>query len=83
MKSREQMLFEAQKRQADIKRKTVKLGVTRCGNVKTSFARCTSEYLEGMGFFVKGSDRKPSKECFTDKKLDKQVIQIDVRKKAE
>lgn len=82
MKTQQQMVFEAQMREAEIKRKTAKLGVTRCGNVKTSFARCTPEYLEGMGFFVKGSDRKPSKAGMCEKRLNKDIVQIDVKKKA-
>jgi hypothetical protein len=81
MKSKNQRIFEAQKRQKEIAQKNAKMGVTRCGNVKTSFARCTSEYLEGHGFFKKDSDRKPSKDAWCKKTLDKNVTVIDVRKK--
>lgn len=81
MKSREQCIAEAKLRQADIARKNAKMTVTRCGNVKTSFGRCAPEYLEGMGFFAKGSDRKPSKSGIVEKRLKKDRIEIDVRKK--
>jgi hypothetical protein len=81
MKTREQLVAEAKFRQQEIARKTKKLGVTKCGNVKTSFGRCTPEYLEGMGFFAKGSDRKPSKSGVSEKRLNKEIVQIDVRKK--
>lgn len=81
MKSREQCIAEAKLRQAEIARKNAKMTVTKCGNVKTSFGRCTPEYLEGMGFFAKGSDRNPSKSGIVEKRLKKDRIEIDVRKK--
>jgi hypothetical protein len=81
MKSSNQRIFEAQKRKEEIARKTKALGITKCGNVKTSFGRCSAEYLEGMGFFVKGSDRKPSKDGMCEKRLPKDKVEIDVRKK--
>lgn len=82
MKTRDQMILEAKLRQLEIARKSKKLGVTKCGNVKTSFGRCAPEYLEGMGFFAKGSDRKPSKYGVAEKRLNKDRIEIDVRKKS-
>lgn len=81
MKSKNQRIFEAQKRKEEIARKTKKLGVTVCGNVKTSFDRCAPEYLEGMGFFTTGNDRKPSKSGMCEKRLKKDIVQIDVRRK--
>jgi hypothetical protein len=81
MKSKNQRIFETQKRREEIAHKTKKMGVTVCGNVKTSFGRCSQEYLEGMGFFTKGSDRKPSKSGMCEKRLKKDIVQIDVRKK--
>lgn len=80
MKSNNQRIFEAQKRKKEIAKKTKKLGITSCGNVKTSFNRCTSEYLENMGFFKKDSDRKPSKDAWCKKTLNKDLIQIDIKK---
>lgn len=81
MKSKLQCQIEAEFRKKEIARKTKALGATRCGNVKTSFGRCSREYLEGMGFFHKGSDRKPSKTAWVEKKLKKDRIEIEVRKK--
>jgi len=83
MKSLEQLKAEAKLRQAEIAKKNAKMTVTKCGNVKSSFGRNSMEFLSGMGFFVKGSDRKPSKDAWIDKKLDKNIISIHVRKKAE
>lgn len=80
-KTKRQMSFEAQKRKEEIDRKTAKLGVTKCGNVKTSFARCAPEYLENMGFYARNSDRKPSKDANCTKRLKKDIVEIDVRKK--
>ena len=81
MKTREQMVAEALHRKAEIARKNKAITVTKCGNVKTSFGRCAPEYLEGMGFFAKGSDRKPSKSGMCEKRLNKNVVEIHVRKK--
>lgn len=81
MKGKNQRIFEAQKRKEEIERKTKKMGITQCGDVKTSFARCSSEYLEGMGFFKKDSDRKPSKDAWVKKRLNKEVIEIDLKRK--
>jgi len=80
MKSKNQRIFEAQHRRNEIVAKTKKLGIMACGDVKTSFNRCTSEYLEGMGFFKKDSDRKPHKDAWCKKKLNKDEISIDIRK---
>jgi hypothetical protein len=80
MKSKVQLKFEALKRKEEIERKTKKLGVTQCGNAKTSWARNTKEYLLNMGFYVKGETNRPSKNAWSEKKLDKNVIQIDIRK---
>lgn len=81
MKSLRQRQFEAQKRQEEIARKTKKLGVMQSGNVRTSFARNTKEFLLNMGFYVKGESNKPTKDAWCEKKLKKDVIEIDVRKK--
>ncbi len=82
MKTREQMVLEAKMREAEIARKNKKMTVTKCGNVKSSFGRSSMEFLSGMGFFNKGSDRKPSKDAWVDKKLHKNIVSIHVRKKA-
>lgn len=81
MKSREQAIFEAKKRQEEIARKTKKLGVMQSGNVKTSFARNTKEFLLNMGFYAKGESNKPTKDSVCEKRLKKDVIEIDIRKK--
>lgn len=81
MKSLAQRKFEAQKRQEEIARKTKKLGVMQSGNVKTSFARNTKEFLLNMGFYVKGENNKPTPNAWAEKKLNKDIIEIDVRKK--
>lgn len=86
MKSREQRLFEAKKRQEEIARKTQKMGAARSGNVQTSFARTNKEYLLNMGFYVKGETNKPTPDCFIErsaKKFNKNVTWIDIRKKGE
>lgn len=80
MKNRAQLKFEALKRQEEIARKTKKLGVTKCGNVPTSFARNNKEFLLNMGFYVKGETNKPSKSAWAEKRLDKSIIEIDVKK---
>lgn len=80
MKSKNQKIFEAQKRQKEIAQKSKRLGITACGDVRTSFNSFASEYLEGMGFFKKDSDRTPSKDAWCKKPLNKDIISIDVKK---
>jgi len=81
MKSREQLKFEALKRQEQIAKKAKRDSFNKAGNVKTSWNRNNKEFLVGMGFYVKGEKARPSKNAWIEKKLDKNVIEIDVRKK--
>lgn len=81
MKGLEQRKFEAKKRQEEIARKTEKLGVMCSGNVKTSFGRNNKEFLLNMGFYVKGEGNKPTKNAWAEKRLKKDQIEIDVKKK--
>jgi hypothetical protein len=80
MKIYEQKKFEAMKRAEEIARKGNKIGVLRSGNVQTSFARNNKEYLANHGFYFKDSDRKPTKDSLCEKRLNKMLIEIDVRK---
>lgn len=81
MKTLEQSLFEAKKRQEEIQKKTKKLGILQSGNVKTSFARNSKEFLLGMGFYQKGESARPTKNVLIEKRLKKDIVEIDVKKK--
>lgn len=75
-------LLEAKLRMKQIAEKTKKQSkVMQSGNVPTSFARNTKEFLLNMGFYVKGETNRPSKNAWCEKKLDKNIIEIDIRKK--
>lgn len=81
IKTKEQMKFEAMKRQQTIEQKSKHNAFNKAGNVKTSWNRNTKEFLLNMGFYVKGEKARPSKSAWAEKRLDKNVIEIDVRKK--
>lgn len=81
IKTREQMKFEAMKRKEQIEKKIKHNAFNKAGHVKTSFGKCNKEYLINMGFYVKGEKNRPSKSAWVEKRLDKNVIEIDVRKK--
>jgi len=75
-------LLEAKLRAKQIAEKTSKQSkVGQSGNVPTSFARNTKEFLLNMGFYIKGETNKPTKDSVSEKRLKKDIITIDVRKK--
>ena len=74
-------LLEAKLRAKQIAEKTKKIGVMQSGNVQSSFGRNNKEYLANHGFYLKDSDRKPTKDSVSEKRLKKDIISIDVRKK--
>jgi hypothetical protein len=82
IKSKEQMKFEAMKRKQVLEAKSKNNAFNKAGNVKTSFGKCNKEYLINMGFYVKGERNKPSKSAWVEKRLDKNIIEVDLRKKS-
>jgi len=74
-------LLEAKLRAKQIAEKTKKIGVMQSGNVQSSFGRNNKEYLANHGFYLRDSDRKPTKDSVSEKRLKKDIISIDVRKK--
>ena len=72
-------MFEAKLRAKQIAEKTSKVG--QSGNVQSSFGRNNKEYLANHGFYLRDSDRKPTKDSVSEKRLKKDIISIDVRKK--
>lgn len=80
MKNRERMESDARQRKKEIARKTRGMGVKECGNVPSSFGRSNKEFLICMGFYVKGETNGPSKTAWAEKRLRKDLIEIDVRK---
>jgi len=75
-------LLEAKLRAKQIAEKTSKQSkVGQSGNVQSSFGRNNKEYLANHGFYLKDSDRKPTKDSVSEKRLKKDIIEIDVRKK--
>lgn len=80
MKSKNQRIFESQKRQQEIARKTKKIKSITSGNVSSSFGHNTKEFLLNMGFYCKGEISAPSKNAWCEKRLNNNEIVIDVRK---
>ena len=74
-------LLEAKLRAKQIAEKTKKIGVMQSGNVQSSFGRNNKEYLANHGFYLKDSDHKPTRDSVSEKRLKKDIISIDVRKK--
>lgn len=77
MKTLEQRKFEASYRQQEIARKSKKLGVLRSGKVNTSFSLLDSNELYQRGFCLVTN----SKDSLSEKRLNKNEIVIDIRKK--
>lgn len=83
IRSRQQSMFEAKQRQKEIKAKTKKLGITECGNVKSSFGRNNKEFLLNMGFYEKNTKHNPTKSAWVEKRLNPEVTEIQIRKQGE
>lgn len=81
MKNINQRKYEALKRQQEIARKNRKLGLTESGNVPTSFAQNTKEKLLTIGFYLKGEKTTPTKDSLSEKKLDSDIVDIEIRKR--
>lgn len=76
MKNINQRKYEALKRQQEIANKKV----IKSGNVPTSFAQNTREKLLTVGFYSKGEKLNSSKNSLSEKKLDSNIVDIEIRK---
>ena len=79
IKSRKQMVLEAQFRAKQIAEKSKKVQA-KAENVPTSWGRVTKEFMSDVGFFY-SNKTNVNKKALIEKRLDKNVIEIDVRKK--
>lgn len=77
MKTLEQRRFEALHRQKEIARKSKNLGILQSGKVNTSFSLLDSNELYQRGFCLVTN----SKDSISEKRLNKNEIVIDIRKK--
>jgi hypothetical protein len=80
IKSRKQMVLEAKLRAMQIAEKSKKIQA-RAENVPTSWGQVTNEFMSDVGFFYSKKSHV-GKKALIEKRLSKNVIEIDIRKKA-
>jgi hypothetical protein len=81
MKNINQLKFEAMQRKKEIARKTKKLGLNESGNIQSGIVRNTRERLEAKGFYIKGEKSEPTPLSLSEKRLNKNVIDIIIVKR--